>query len=93
MGKAAEGKTMNQRQAEIINLLAHSTLLPRYVSEPILAGNPPPLTEVVDELLIHALDCEATISGDPKRPSDIRRVARSVCTAAFLAALAIEQSD
>jgi hypothetical protein len=80
---------MNQRQADIINLLAHSTLLPTYVSEPILAGDSLPLAEIVDALLIHALDCETVLDGDPQNTLNSRRIARAVCTASFLAALAI----
>jgi hypothetical protein len=82
---------VNKRQAHIINLLAHSTLLPKYVSGPILVGNPPPLAEIVDALLTHALDCEATVSGDSRTTMNERRIARSICTAAFLAALVIEK--
>lgn len=80
---------MNERQTDIIKLLAHSTLLPSYVSEPILAGNPPPLTKVVDALVIHALDCEATLAGDSTSTMNERRIARAVATVAFLAALAV----
>ncbi|HEY3443594.1 MAG TPA: hypothetical protein VGK29_22745 [Paludibaculum sp.] len=80
---------LTANQSRIIKLLAHSTLLPSYVSDPILAGNPPPLTEIVDALLIHALDCEATLADDPQDTLNHRRIVRSVCTASFLAALAI----
>lgn len=82
---------MNPRQADIIKLLAHSTLLFRHVADPILAGNPPPLAEITDALLIHALDCEATLAGDPKSTMNERRICRAVVTVAFMAALAIEQ--
>ena len=81
---------MNQRQANIINLLAHSTLLPSDVSEPILAGNPPPpLHEIVKALATHAWDCEATVVGDSRSTMNERRIARAIATVAFLAALAI----
>lgn len=78
------------RESNTVRLLAHSTLLPSYISEPILAGNPPPLTEIVDGLLIHALDCEATVAGDSQSTMNERRIARACATIAFLAALAIE---
>lgn len=77
--------------ARTLELLARSTLLPPYISQPILAGNPPPLPEVVDALLIHALDCDATVAGDSKSTMNERRIARAVATVAFVAALAIEQ--
>lgn len=82
---------MNTTHKRIVQLLAHSTLLPPYVSEPILDGNPPPLTDIVDALLIHALDCEATVAGDSTSSMNERRIARACATVAFLAALAIEQ--
>ncbi|MGJ5813697.1 hypothetical protein [Paludibaculum fermentans] len=81
---------MTIAQARIVRLLAHSTLLPSYVADPILAGNPPPLIEIVDALLIHALDCEATLADNLQDTLNHRRIVRSVCTAAFLAGLAIE---
>lgn len=81
--------SMNQRQADVIKLLAHSTLLPTYVSDPILAGTLPPLDEIVDALLIHALDCEALVADDPTTTMNERRIARACATVAFLAALTI----
>jgi hypothetical protein len=80
---------VNPIRANILNLLAHSTLLPRHVADPILAGNPPPLADIVDALLIHALDCEATVAGDQSTMNE-RRIARACATVAFLAALAVE---
>jgi hypothetical protein len=93
LGTAAESTTMKPTQERIVNLLAYSTLLPSYVSEPILAGNVPPLADIVDALLTHALDCEATVTGDSKTTMNERRIARAVATVAFLAALALHEDD
>jgi len=82
---------MNSRQANIINLLAHSTLLPSYVSESILTGNPPPLAEIENELLVHAVDCLATLTNDPSTTLNEIRMVRASVAECFLAALAIER--
>lgn len=84
---------MTPTQVRVVRLLAYSTLLPSYVSEPILAGNAPPLADVVDALLTHALDCEATLAGDSNTTMNERRIARAVATVAFLAALALHEDD
>jgi hypothetical protein len=74
-------------QSNVIILLAHSTLLPNNVSKPILAGNPPPLTVIVDALLIGSLDCYATVESDGSSTLNHRRIARACVIVAFLAAL------
>ena len=81
---------MTSRQANIVRLLAHSTLLPNYVSEPILDGNPPPpLQQIVEDLLVHAVDCLVTLTNDPTATLNEVRMVRASVAAAFLAALAI----
>ncbi len=74
----------------VIKRLAHSPLLPDYISDPILAGTPPPLADIVDALLIHAIDCLATLTNDPATTLNEIRIVRASVAAAFLAALAID---
>ena len=74
----------------VLKRLAHSPLLPGYVNDPILAGNPPPVAEIVDTLLTHATDCLATLTNDPTTTLNQIRMVRASVAAAFLAALAIE---
>jgi hypothetical protein len=75
----------------ILNLLARSTLLPREMAAAILAGNPPPLEEVVNALLVGALDAEAVIRADTRSTWNEKRIARQALIVAFLSALAVEQ--
>jgi len=61
----------------ILSVLAHSPLLPSYVTDPILARNPPPLADIVDELLTHAVDCLVTLTNDPTATLDEVRMVRA----------------
>jgi hypothetical protein len=76
----------------VLNRLTHSPLLPSYITEPILAGNPPPLADIVDALLIHAVDCLATLTNDPSTTLNEIRTVRASVAAAFLAAMALASS-
>jgi len=73
----------------VLNVLAHSKLLPSYISDLILAGSPPPLADLVDALLTHAVDCLATLTNDPSTTLNQIRMVRASVVASFLAALAI----
>lgn len=77
----------------ILEQLSRSTLLPSSMSAAILAGNAPPLEEIVNALVIHALDCEATVAGDSASSMNERRIARACATVAFLAALALARQQ
>lgn len=75
----------------IVNQLARSTLLPGEMAAAILAGNAPPLEEVVNALLVGAMDTEAVIRADTRSSWNEKRIARQALTVAFLSALAVEQ--
>jgi hypothetical protein len=68
---------------------AHSTLLPENLSATILAGNTPPLEEIVMALVIGAMDAHAVVVGDPKSSWNEKRLARMTLAVAFLAAMAV----
>ena len=69
--------------------LAHSTLLPDDVAAAILAGNTPPIEELVLHIVIGAMDAHAVTVGDPQSSKNERRIARMVLAVAFLSAMAI----
>ena len=70
-------------------LALNSTLLPDDLSAAILAGNTPPLEEIVLHLCIAGMDAHAVIAGDPKSSWNERRFARMALAVAFLTAMAI----
>jgi hypothetical protein len=73
----------------ILDQLARcSGLLLPDVAAAILAGNMPPLEEVVMALIIGAMDAHAVIVGDPKSSWNEKRLARMALAVAFLAAMA-----
>lgn len=72
----------------ILDQLARSGLLfDDQMVAAILAGNPPPLQEIVLALVIGALDAEAVVRGDPKSTWNERRIARQCLAVAFLGAI------
>jgi len=74
---------------DIYAQLAHSTLLPDDVAAAILAGNTPPIEELVLHIVIGAMDAHAVTVGDPQSSKNERRIARMVLAVAFLSAMAI----
>ena len=72
---------------EIYGQLARTRLLSESESAAILAGNVPPLDEIITTLLIGAMDCEAMTAGDPKSGWNEKRLARQCLTIAFLLAI------
>ena len=74
----------------ILNQLARNTkLLPEDLSAAILAGNTPPVEEIVMALVIGAMDAHAVVVGDPKSSWNEKRLARMTLAVAFLAAMAV----
>lgn len=71
----------------VLNHLAHTSLLPSEMSAAINSGTPPPLEELLDTLLIAALDCEAMTASDPTSTWTEKRTARQALIVAFLSAL------
>ena len=69
--------------------LAHSSLLPDDLAAAILAGNTPPIEELVFHIVIGAMDAHAVTVGDPQSSKNERRIARMVLAVAFLSAMAI----
>jgi hypothetical protein len=68
---------------------AHTTLLPADLSSAILAGNAPPIEEIVLALVIAGMDAHAVIAGDPKSSWNEKRMARMALAVGFLSALAV----
>ena len=74
----------------ILDQLARNTnLLPDALAKPILAGNTPPLEEIVIALVIGAMDAHAVVAGDCKSSWNEKRQARMMLVAAFLSAMAV----
>jgi hypothetical protein len=71
---------------QIYDQLARTTLLPESLSSEILAGNVPPLEEIITPLLILEMDCEALTASDKSTWTD-RRLARQCLAIAFLLAI------
>jgi len=81
-----ERKTMKDT---ILERLARSTLLPGDMATAILAGDAPPLKNIVDHLLIGAMDSEAVVRSDSKSTWNERRIARAILVIAFLMAIEV----
>ena len=75
--------------SELLGQLAHSTLLPKEESAVILAGNTPPMEEIVKAVIIGAMDAHAVVLGDPASSWNEKRLARMALAIAFLAAMVL----
>ena len=73
----------------LVQAARNSTLLPEDLSAAILAGNTPPVEEIVMALVIGAMDAEALVRGDPKSDWNERSIARQCLAVAFLSAMAV----
>jgi hypothetical protein len=73
---------------DILGQLARTNLLPDDLAEAILAGNAPPLQEIVLALVVMNMDAEALICGDDRSSLTERRLAKMVLAIAFLSAMA-----
>jgi len=74
---------------DIYTQLAHSSLLPDDLAAAILAGNTPPIEELVFHIVIGAMDAHAVVLGDPHSTWNEKRLARMALAVAFLGAMAI----
>jgi hypothetical protein len=54
----------------------------------ILAGNPPPLEEIVLAIVISSMDAEAVVRGDVNSTWNEKRLARQCLASTFLSAIA-----
>jgi hypothetical protein len=54
----------------------------------ILDGNPPPLEEIILELVIDGLDCNALVEADATSTWNHKRIARACLIVSFLGAIA-----
>jgi hypothetical protein len=73
----------------LIQLALNSTLLPTDQATAILAGNTPPIEDIVIALVIGAMDAHAVIVGDPQSTWNEKRQARMALAVAFLAAMGV----
>ena len=72
----------------ILDQLARNTgLLPEDLSATILAGNTPPIEQIVINLMIGAMDAYVVIFNDAKTSWNEKRLARMALAVAFLAAI------
>ena len=75
---------------KVLNQLARNTkLLPENLSAAILAGNTPPIEELVMALVIGAMDAHAVVVGDSQSSWNDKRQARMALAVGFLSALAV----
>ena len=74
----------------VIDQLAYNTgLLTDDLATAILAGDMPPVEQIVMELVIGAMDAHAVVVGDPQSTWNEKRLARMALAGAFLAAMAV----
>jgi hypothetical protein len=73
----------------ILDQLARTGILLDDLAKPILAGDTPPLEEIVMALVIGAMDADAVTVGDPQSTWNEKRLARMTLAGAFLAAMAV----
>jgi hypothetical protein len=78
---------MKTLKNEIYGQLARTNLLPESQSSELLAGNVPPIEDIIMPLLIGAMDCEAMIGCDPTSTWNERRLARLCLILAFFLAI------
>ena len=77
----------NDMMNRVLNRLGRSGLLSDETAEQIFTHNWT-LREIVDELLVGVLDCEATVHNDAAATWNERRIVRACAAVAFLSALA-----
>ena len=79
---------MNTLKSDIFRQIARNTnLLPESQASEILAGNVPPLEDIIIPLLIGTMDCEALTAADSNSTWTERRLARLCLILAFLLAI------
>src|ERR1035441_10988195 len=72
----------------ILGQMARNTdLLPEDMAAAILAGDPPPVENIVVALIIGCMDAHAVIVGDPESSWNEKRFARMALAVAFLSAM------
>jgi hypothetical protein len=74
---------------KVLDQLARSGLLMDDLAKPILAGDTPPIEEIVMALVIGAMDAHAVTVGDPQSTWNEKRLARMALAGAFLGAMAV----
>jgi hypothetical protein len=83
---------MNTLKSDIFGQLARNTnLLPESQSSEILAGNMPPLEDIIMPLLIGTIDCEALTAAGSNSTWTERRLSRQCLILAFLLAIVAAQ--
>ena len=70
-------------------LARNSTLMPDDLAATVLAGNTPPVEEIVVALIIGCMDAHAVIVGDPESSWNEKRFARIALAVAYLSAMAV----
>jgi len=74
----------------VIDQLAYNTgLLPDDLATTILAGDMPPIEEIVMALVTGAMDAQAVVVADPQSTWNDKRMARMALAVAFLSAMAV----
>ena len=76
----------------VLNQLAHSKLLPPFVSEGMLAGNVPLVVELLNHLLTTTMDAHFCTTGDPKSTWIDKRLSHQNLVTAFMLALLVEKT-
>ena len=73
----------------ILDQLARSGLLfDDEMIAAILSGNSPSMEDVILDVILGVMDCEAVVKGDPKSTWNEKRIARQCLAIAFLSAIA-----
>jgi hypothetical protein len=77
---------------DTLDQLARTNLLPSSESAAILSGRTPPLSNLIQHLVIASMDAEALTSGDKTATWTQRRIARQLLGLTFMTALLLEQT-
>lgn len=73
-----------------LSQLAHSKLMPESVAAAIVAGNIPPVQELMDHLLTTSLDAYFVIAGDPNSSWNDKRLSHQSLVSTFMLALLLD---
>ena len=75
-----------------LNQFARTNLLPTSDSEAILSGQTPPLSDLIQHLVVGSMDAEAVTADEKTATWTQRRIARQLLGLTFMTALLLEST-
>ena len=76
---------------DVLGQMSRTTLLPTESSSAILAGHPPPISDLIVHIVIAAMDADAMTANDRSATWTQRRLSRQLLGLTFLVALLSSQ--